>query len=105
MADSTMEFKTKSGLLIATHYIRLVGGGRGDYIEFDPSHMVMENLHIPVKEAYRPTYKLAHYVEYRSNDECNVKVYDQRRLVDYADYRLGLFYIAPKDLVFDGELK
>jgi hypothetical protein len=32
-----------------------------------------------------------------------VKVYDQKRSVDYADYKVGLFYISPFDLFVEGE--
>ena len=32
-----------------------------------------------------------------------MKVYDQKRTVDYADYKVGLFYISPFDLFVEGE--
>ena len=32
-----------------------------------------------------------------------VKIYDQKRIVDYADYRVGLIYISPFDLFGQGE--
>jgi len=32
-----------------------------------------------------------------------VKVYDQKRTVDYADYKVGLYYISPFDLYVEGE--
>jgi len=31
-----------------------------------------------------------------------VKVYDQKRAVDYADYKVGLIYISPFDLFVEG---
>lgn len=37
--------------------------------------------------------------EHRSRDEAYVKVYEQRRMVGYADYKVGMFYIAPGDVV------
>ena len=40
----------------------------------------------------------------RSHDKSNVKVYWQKKTVDYADYRVGRYYISPFDLV-DGEEK
>ena len=43
-----------------------------------------------------------YYAEYRSNDDADVKVYWQKKAVDYADYRVGLYYISPFDLV-DGD--
>ena len=42
-------------------------------------------------------------MEWRSKDQNNVKVYDQKRSVDYADYKVGLFYISPFDLFVEGE--
>ena len=42
-------------------------------------------------------------MEWRTKDQSNVKVYDQKRTVDYADYKVGLFYISPFDLFVEGE--
>jgi hypothetical protein len=44
-------------------------------------------------------------VEWRTKDQSNVKVYEQSRTVDYADYRVGLFYISPFDLFVERELQ
>ena len=32
-----------------------------------------------------------------------MKVYEQSRTVDYADYKVSLFYISPFDLFVEGE--
>ena len=98
-------FETKRGLHVATGYTRIVVGGRGPYIEFLPGHLFWDNLHIPDDEKYRldhPWKDRVYYVEWRTNDEINVKVYEQKRTVDYADYKLGLFYISPFDLFVEG---
>jgi hypothetical protein len=42
-------------------------------------------------------------VEWRPKDESRVKVYEQTRPVDYADYRIGLIYVDPFDLFVEGE--
>jgi len=42
-------------------------------------------------------------VEWRTKDQSNAKVYDQKRTVDYANYKVGLFYISPFDLFVEGE--
>ena len=42
-------------------------------------------------------------MEWRTKDQSNVKVYEQKRSVDYADYKVGLFYISPFDLFIEGE--
>jgi hypothetical protein len=100
-----MEFLTESGLIVATDYVRLVQGGRGDYIEFAPEHMCMANLIVPEDQQYRllPQWKdRVYYFEFRTEDECNLKVYYQRRTVEYADYKIGMFYIAPHGLTWGG---
>jgi hypothetical protein len=95
-----IEFYTKSGLLVARGYERVVIGGRGPYIEFADAAIFRENLHIPPDQKWRfdPIYDYVYYYEYRTNDEANVKCYLQQKRVDYADYREGYWYISPFDL-------
>ncbi|MFC1816441.1 hypothetical protein ACFL0M_11015 [Thermodesulfobacteriota bacterium] len=88
-------FETASGSHIATGYIRVVIGGRGPYVEFNPQQVVRETLHIPEQ-------RHVYFTEWRSNDVSNVMVYDQRRIVKYADYKIGLYYISPLDLYVEG---
>ena len=90
-----IRFDTAYGLHIATGYERIVIGDRGAYVEFSPQQIVRENLHKPVQ-------RHVYFTEWRSNDESNVMVYDQRRVVKYADYKLGLYYISPSDLYVEG---
>lgn len=94
-------FSTKSGTPVAKGYARVVIGDRGPYIEFEIRHLLNQNFHIPPEQAYRKTDKRVYYVEARSNDEANVKLYLQKRTVAYADYRVGMGYISPFDLVSD----
>ena len=96
-------FETSTGLQVATGYTRVVIGGRGPYIEFLPGHHIWENLQIPDEEKYRlehPWKEEVFYVEWRTKDQSNVRVYEQSKTVDYADYKGGLFYISP---FVDGE--
>jgi hypothetical protein len=95
-----VEFFTYSGTLIARGYTRVVFGGRGPYVEFSTEQIVQAALVVPELERWRFTSSNPHfyYWEYRSNDPSNVKVYLQRRLVDYADYRVGMWYISPFEL-------
>lgn len=92
-------FYSANHTLLATGYTRVVIGGRGAYIEFAPEHMAMQNLHVPPDQEWRYQSETAYYIEHRSNDAANVKVYEQRRTVGYADYKVGLYYIAPADVV------
>ena len=64
------------------------------------------DLQMPDEEKYRlehPWKERVFYVEWRTKDQSNVKVYDQKRTVEYADYKVGLFYISPFDLFVEGE--
>lgn len=94
-------FKTPSGLLIANGHVRVVIGGRGPYIEFSDDQMVVSNLYVPEKERHRLGSDLYFYDEYRSTDEYQVKVYHQKKVVDYADYRIGMWYVSPTLLITD----
>ena len=71
-----------------------------------PCHLIWDSLQMPGEEKYRlehPWKDKVFYVEWRTKDQSNVKVYDQKRTVDYADYKVGLFYISPFDLFVEGE--
>jgi len=95
------KFYTKNGLKIAQGYVRVVIGGRGPYIEFEDSHIIKENIHIPKHAEYKITQSLPYYHEYRSNDECFVKLYYQKMEVSYADYKIGKWYIDPEKVKTD----
>jgi hypothetical protein len=71
-----------------------------------PPHLIWDSLHIRDEEKVRterPWKDKVFYVEWRTKDQSNVKVYEQKRTVDYADYKVGLFEISPFDLFFEGE--
>ena len=93
------KFYSASGTILATGYRRIVAGERGAYIEFASENMYMENLQVPPDQKWRLGSDVAYYIEHRSLDGANVKVYEQRRTVGYADYKIGMFYIAPGDVV------
>lgn len=91
-------------LVIAEGYERIVIGMRGPYVEFLDEHINQKSLFIPGDQRWRvdPTWCLrVFYWELRTVDSCRVKVYLQRKPVDYADYRVGRWYISPFDLVTD----
>ena len=98
-----VRFSTKSGTLVAVGYERVVIGDRGPYIEFLDSQIAKENISVPPSQSWRllPKYDHCYYWEYRTNDEAFVKLYFQKREVDYADYRVGLWYVSPFHLTSD----
>lgn len=93
--DETTSFTSRTGVLLATGYNRIVIGGRGPYVEFSMRHLLYSKF-FKVEASHR------YYVELRSTQD-NVKLYDQREQVDYADYVPGLYYISPFDLMVGGK--
>lgn len=88
----------KSGVQIATGFIRIVHGDRGAYVEFDPSQLEEDYLFIPKDKEWRVRHPNAYYIEYRTTDGEFVMVYKQKKEVDYADYVPGMYYISPMHL-------
>jgi hypothetical protein len=93
--DDGMQFFSKKGLLLAKGYVRIVIGGRGPYIEFKSSQIVHDNVYVPEYAKYKLENSFAYYHEYRSKDKSNVKLYYQKIGVQYADYKVGMWYIDP----------
>ena len=98
------KFYSANDTLLAIGYTRIVMGERGAYIDFAPEHMCMENLKVSSDHIWRLDSDVAYYIEHRSRDEANVKVYEQRRTIGYADYKVGMFYIAPGDVVIKSKI-
>ena len=84
--DSQLQLHTSSGWPFSVGYLRVVIGGRGPYVEFTRSQIVMELLKSDKKHYY--------YVELASAEDA-VKVYDQLHTVRYADYKIGRLYVSP----------
>jgi len=108
-ADTMNEWKyagaiyLKDGMLLSNGFMRIVHGDRGDYVEIHPDQMCCDNLVIPPDQQWRVKNERAYYIEYRTKDSMGVlvrygggvKVYYQKRTVDYADYRGGMYYVSP----------
>jgi hypothetical protein len=95
-------FYTKTGLLVATAYRRVVIGGRGPYVEFHFTDIKWSEFYVPSDLQYRADSKVVYYEEWRSLDSAYVKLYRQKRTVAYADYKVHMNYISPFDLFTDG---
>ena len=99
--DPNICFYTKRGLLLAKGYSRIVIGGRGPYIEFEPENIMMDNIYVPDHAKHKLENSLTYYHEYRSKDDSYVKLYFQRMEVSYADYKIGKWYVDPMVLKTD----
>ena len=97
-SKATISLFTIYGLQIATGYQRIVIGDRGPYIEFEDKDILLKNTYMPESELWRTHNSSAFYIELRTIDSSNIKIYGQLRKVDYADYKLGYYYISPYDL-------
>lgn len=93
--DETTIFTTLGGIMLAVGYKRIVIGGRGPYVEFGHQHLLLQKFR-PADVPHR------YYKESRSTVD-NVKLYEQCETVDYADYKPGLFYISPFEMMVGGK--
>lgn len=94
-------FLTPSGLEIAKGYERVVIGERGPYIEFHSDNIIKGSIRVPTDKMWKAHNPRVYYVEWRSRCKSFVKVYYQVKEVDYADYKIGRWYISPFDLTSD----
>lgn len=100
IGETNSPLTTVSGTIISDSFTRIVHGGRGDYVEV--LRILKSVIFIPKEVNWRLYNPNVYYIEYRVKDFTNAKVYYQKRPVDYADYKVGLWYISPvflKDFV------
>lgn len=91
-------FYTKCQFEVARHYERVVIGERGPYVEFYGEMLTKDGIFIPENEKWRITNENCYYVEWRTKDKSYTKIYNQKKVVDYADYKIGRWYISVFDL-------
>jgi hypothetical protein len=93
---------TSNGTLIATGYTRVVIGDRGAYIEFSKKQAIIDNMTTPPDQKWRWKDKnwtdKVYYWWLTAKDSSGIKIYFQRKLVDYADYKADMFYVSPTDV-------
>ncbi len=93
---------------MASGYNRVVHGERGSYIEFEKHHLYQTLFFTPDTQKWRMTpywKERVFYYEMRSTDDSYIKLYIQRKTVDYADYKIGKCYISVDALAWEGELR
>ena len=96
--NDNVELYTRDGSKLSKGYNRIVIGGRGPYVEFNDEQIDFKAFYIPKDQLYRLTDRRVYYIELRSIDKSNVKLYYQLQTVAYADYKIGMLYISPYDL-------
>lgn len=101
----TISLETTCCTKIANGYTRIVIGDYGAFVEISPEQIFMKQLHVREGQAYRiedPRYaEHVKYLWYTAYDKSDVKVYIQKRTVEYADYKPGMVYISVYE-VFPG---
>jgi len=88
---------SKTGIGITKGFERIVYGDRGAYYEITEDQIIKNRIFIPDNTKWRITHKEAYYIEYRTIVD-DIKVYYQLRTVDYADYKVGFYYISIENI-------
>ena len=92
-------FKDLEGNEFATGAERLVVGDHGAFIEFDKSHIKIKELRVKPGEEFRfGNNPFVKYLWYETKG--GTKVYHQKGTVKYADYKVGKFYVSPKEVIY-----
>ena len=88
---------TKNGSLVCKRYNRIVIGDYGAFIEFSKDD-AGEDFPVKDDQEYRifdkKYSKNVKYLWYTINDDSDIKIYYQKRKVDYADYKRGMYYVS-----------
>lgn len=100
--DSVPLFSSE-GLKICDKYNRIVIGDYGAYVEVLPEDIIHENIKVKKGQEYRDFderySKHTKYSWLTTKDNSDVKIYFQKKTVDYADYVPGRYYFSPYECV------
>ncbi len=90
---------TLCGTLITSHYNRIVIGDYGAFIEFDTPNY--NQLITSIGEEYRSNsdWKNCKYEWLTMKDRSDIKIYYQKHTVDYADYKIGKYYVSVHEVI------
>lgn len=93
---------SKNGTLLAIGYNRVVIGGYGAFVEFDKTQVISRNIKVKAGQEYRYSderySKNVKYLWLTAKDNSDCKIYFQKKTVNYADYKEGMFYISPYEV-------
>lgn len=87
------------GLMLCSKYNRVVVGDYGAFVEILPEDIVHNNIKVKKGQEYRDSdERYSARVKYSwltATDSSDIKIYFQKKKVDYADYIPGRYYISP----------
>jgi hypothetical protein len=95
---SELPLFTESGLKLSNKYQRVLFTSKGNFVEFNNNDIIYKSFYINRSQLFRISDPRVYYVQFNSNDTCNIKMYYQLRNVRYADFNIGCFYISINDL-------
>jgi hypothetical protein len=100
---------SRDGTLIASTYNRIVIGHYSAFLEMNYDDLYRENIRCKKGQEYRianPKYSdKVKYLWFTTKDDSCCKLYKQKREVAYADYKIGMWYISPFEVLDLNELK
>ena len=100
--NENFKIYTLSNTLISNGYNRIVIGDYGAFIEFDKNQIIRENIKIKSGQEYRindPKYSNnVKYYWLTAKDDSDIKIYYQKKIVTYADYKVEMFYVSPYEI-------
>ncbi len=88
---------TSQGSFICGGYNRIVVGDYGAFVEFDEADTIRNFVLAPGQEYRVMDERYAKNVKYvwvTINDSSNIKIYQQKKGVSYADYLPGKYYVS-----------
>lgn len=95
-------FYSSEGTMICTGYDRIVIGDYGAFVEISPDKICSNALMCKPGQEYRyQDERYAKNIKYywlTAKDTSGCKIYLQKKIVDYADYIPGMYYISPYEL-------
>ena len=92
------------GLKLCEKYNRIVIGDYGAFVEILPEDIIHTNITVKTGQEYRDyDERYSNRVKYSwltAKDNSDIKIYFQKKTVDYADYLPGRYYISPYECSF-----
>lgn len=100
--DNAAQLRSLDGTLICEGYERIVIGDYGAFVEISPARVCKDNLCCKRGQEYRMSdERFAANVKYlwlTTKDRSDCKIYLQKKIVSYADYQPGMYYISPYEV-------